>query len=178
MRNHRLLLLCLLFVLPMACAQEPQSATAEAPGTTAPYQLTLTLVVTDHGKKTIDQSYTLAAASRGKGSPFGNPSVRDTDHVPVPTAPGSSTYQYVDVGTNIDVDSLRQIDSMLGMQLRIENDAAIASDAQGQPVRRRLAYSLVPIVPLGKLTTIFSSGDGINAQKVEIQLLAQPLGAK
>jgi hypothetical protein len=160
-----------------------QDANAQPP---EPYQITVTLKITDHGKLTTDQTFTLAVANHVHGGDFDRPSVRDGDRVPIVTGGEGSNlqFQYVDVGTNIDVQNLLKLGSLLEMTLRIESSTAVPSgeashkDLPGDPILRTLRYTLVPIISLGKLTTIYSSGDGVSSQKVEIQLLANPLGAK
>ena len=180
MRNKFLILTTLFLAIPSIRAQD-KSTTAEASpqAPPEPYQLTVTLKITDHGKLTTDQTFTLTAATQVRSSEFPPPSVRDGDRIPVPTDKNGTQYQYVDTGTDIDVDHLRKIGPLLGMQLRIVNNSALPPPAtQTAPILRTLRYSLVPVVLLGKPTSIYSSGDGINSQKVEIQLLANPLDAK
>ncbi len=183
--RHRFLALTALFLaVPLVRAQDTAKASDANTQSPEPYQITLTLKITDHGKLTTDQTFTLAAANQVRGSNFANPSVRDGDRIPVATDGSNLHFDRLDVGTNIDVQNLVKIGSLVGMMLRIESNTVIPpaeaphTDVPGQPITRTLRYALVPIVPLGKLTTIYSSGDGVSSQKVEIQLLAQPLGAK
>lgn len=179
MRNKFLALTTLFFAATLVHAQDAKAPDTGPQAQPEPYQITVTLKITDHGKLTTDQTFTLAAATQVHSSEFTPPSVRDGDRIPVPTDKNGSQYQYVDTGTDIDVEHLRQIGPLLGMQLKIVNSGALPSPAsQTAPIFRTLRYSLVPVVPLGKLATIYSSGDGINSQKVEIQLLANPLSAK
>lgn len=190
--RRRFLILTMLFVAATLVqaqdtAKAPDTGPQVQPEQYQPYQLTLTLKITDHGKLTTDQTFTLAVTNRTvHGSDFDRPSMRDGDRVPITTEKtGLNTqFQYVDLGTNIDIQNLLKLGSLLGMTLRIESSTIVPpaeaphTGVPDQPILRTLKYSLVPIVPLGKLTTIYSSGDGVNSQKVEIQLLANPLGTK
>jgi hypothetical protein len=179
MRYKILVVAAFLFASQLVRAQD-QPATSEGtfPALSEPYQITITLKITDHSKLTIDQTFTLAAASEARTG-FNAPSVRDGDRIPISTGGSPLQYQYVDTGTNIDVEHLRKIGPLLGLQLKIENSGALSSPgAQTAPIIRTLRYALTPVVPLGKSILIYSSGDGINSQKVDIQLLVQPLSAK
>ena len=148
-----------------------------------PYVLTLTLKITDQGKVTTNQTYTLTALTANSNATreFSNGNVRDGDKVPVVSGgEGDKTQiQYVDTGTNIDVDSLQKNGSMLVMHITIENSAAIANpNSKEEPIIRQTRYKISPVVVSGTTSTIYSSSDAANGHKVEISLLAKPLETK
>ena len=136
MRSKVVVLAALLTATPLVRAQDadkPQpvyaqeiSKTPDATSQTQPepYQITVTLKITDHGKLTTDQTFTLAAATQGPGIEFASPSVRDGDRIPVRTGSNSSQFQYVDTGTDIDVEHLHP-----GVVIHRAQGPAFAHDA-------------------------------------------------
>ncbi len=179
MPNPRLALLAaLLLCAPLLHAQNADSSETLKPAQPEQsYLLTLTLTVTDHGKKSIDQTYTLAASQRSNPSP----SVRDGDRIPISTGTegGKSQIQYLDIGTNIDFRDLHLIGSSLAMIISVEN-SSVAPDPsdKSDPIIRNTHYSMSPVAPIGKQITVYSSSDGATGHKVEIQLLVQQLPSK
>lgn len=177
MPNPRLVLLAaLLLCAPLLHAQNADSSEAtKAAVPEQSYLLTLTLTVTDHGKKSIDQTYTLAASQRSA------PLIRDGDRIPISTGTeGNKTQiQYLDIGTNIDFRDLRLAGSSVAMFISVEN-SSVAPDPgdKNDPIIRNTHYSMSPVAPLGKQITVYSSSDAATGHKVEIQLLVQPLPSK
>jgi len=176
MHTKKLILALLLLSTPLLRAQDADKLGASQ--TAQPEQaflLTLTLKVTDHDKLITDQTYSLAANERHA------PSVRDGDRYPITTETdgGKTQFQYVDVGTNIDIRDLRFLGSSLAMTINVENSSAIPDPVlKGTPIIRNTRYAVSPVVPLGKQITIYSSNDPASGHKVEIQILVQPLPTK
>jgi hypothetical protein len=162
------LLGALLLTAPSLHAQGNDKPASILPSTEA-VQLTLILKITDGGKLTTDQTYTLTASFPN----FLTPSVRDGDRVPVATeiAGDKTAIQYIDTGTNIDVKELKSSGSTISMNIFLENSVAIADPTgKSDPIIRQARYSISPSVPLGKLVTIYSSSDEGKGHKVDIQL--------
>jgi len=174
MSRKTLVLAALLLFAPMLQAQgaeKPQ--TGDGPKPELSFLLTLTLKVSDHGKKLTDQTYTLTALTHGPG-----PSVRDGDRVPitVSTKGNDTEFQYVDTGTNIDITEVKDFGSFISMNIKVEKSAAVPNPAnKDEPIVRDTRYSISPAVPLGKTITVYSCTDVLSGHTVEIQLLAQPL---
>ena len=184
------LLLLILLASPLLQAQTEE---AKRPADTQEsYVLTLTLKITDQAKVTTNQVYTLTAVNAlhlGNGLPsfsdggkeFSSPSVRDGDKVPiVASTDGDKTQiQYIDTGTNIDIENLIKIGPLLAMHIKIENSTALPNPAsKDEPIIRQTRYSIGPAVTIGKLSTIYSSTDAVDGHRVEILLLAKPLETK
>jgi hypothetical protein len=179
MPHIRLTLAALLLAAPLLHAQGADKPPAGQDEPRESFQFILTLKITDQGKVTTDQTYTLTAINSTPGSfNFQSPSVRDGDRIPIAvnTDGDKTQIQYIDVGTNIDLRDLRKVGSLLAMHIEIENSAAIPNpEVKSDPIIRNTRYSISPAVPIGKQTSIYSSGDALNGHKVEIQLLAKPL---
>jgi hypothetical protein len=186
MPTKPLTFIALLLGAPLLCASllcppllHAQTATSSEPQNAAQpeqsFLLTLTLKVTDHGKATIDQTYTLAATP--KSAPF----VRDGDKIPITTGTegGNTQFQYIDLGTNIDFGDVHLVGSSLAMNIKVEI-SSVAPDAtrKDDPIIRNTRYSISPAVPIGKQIVIYSSSDAATGHKVEIQLLVQPAPSK
>ena len=182
MPAKRLTLIALLLCAPLLYPSflHAQTATSPEPQNAAQpeqsFQLTLTLKVTDHGKATIDQTYTLAATP--KSAPF----VRDGDKIPITTGTegGNTQFQYIDLGTNIDFTDVHLVGSSLAMTIKVEisSVAPDATNKKDDPIIRNTRYSISPAAPIGKQIVIYSSSDAATGHKVEIQLLVQPSPSK
>jgi len=183
-----------LIPLVFASASVGQAQSTETPKpaeTQESYVLTLTLKITDQAKVTTNQVYTLTALNAvrdgslssldNRAREFSNPSVRDGNRVPILTSKDGdkSEVQYIDIGTNIDIQSVQKVGSLLAMQIKIENSAALPNpEWKEEPLIRQTRYSIAPAVTIGKLSTVYSSTDAVDGHKVEILLLAKPLDAK
>ena len=107
-------------------------------------------------------------------------SMRAGSRIPIPTASYSSggekalvntQFQYVDVGVNIDVNAVHEIDRQLALDISADvTGVATGNDPNlHQPVVRQNKWQSVAFIPIGKPTVVFSS-DSLDS-KGNLQLL-------
>jgi len=186
--RSRYLLAALLLVTPLCDAQSSdKSSTSQVsqaqPTAEEPFLITLTLKTSDHGKLTTDQSYTLSVTTdHGAGlSPLtraGSGNVREGNRIPIVTGSegGKSQVQYVDAGTNIDLSNVKRMNSLVALNVKVEVSGVVPETAgKDDPILRQRVYSINPVLPVGKQVIVYSSTDATTGQKVEIQVLVQPI---
>jgi len=166
-------------LLHAQAADTPKNPSSEAshPPSEESFLATLTLKILDHAKKTTDQSYSLAIRTTPKSS-----SVREGNRIPIVSGTEGHTdqvqYQYIDLGTNIDMVNVKRVGSLIAIDIKVEISAT-AAEIEGKlgPTIRDAKYSVNPAVPVGKQVTVYSSTDGVTGRKVEIQILVEPIPA-
>jgi hypothetical protein len=147
---------------------QPQEAKPEEP---AKYvHLDFTIKELDNGKIVTTRTYsTISSAGSGGGC-----SIRTGDKIPVQSDKGTTTY--LDIGVNIDCSALR----LAGNQLTLHVTADISSQVpeaskEGLPVIRQNRWNSSVIVPLGKVTTLFSFEGATTKRQTQLDLAATPI---
>ena len=144
-----------------------QSQEAKTEESTKYVHLDFTIKELDNGKIVTTRTYsTISSAGPGGGC-----SIRTGDKIPVQSDKGSTTY--LDVGVNIDCNSLR----LAGNQLAIHVTADISTQVpdgskEGLPVIRQNRWNSSVIVPLGKVTTLFSFDGTATKRQTQLDLTA------
>ena len=103
-------------------------------------------------------------------------SIRTGSRVPVPTSGGS--FQYVDLGVNIDVHNTHEVDGKLALEVTadVSSLANGASSSQGTvPVIRTNRWQSPILVPLNKASVVFTSDSLDSKGNMRIQLTAMPV---
>jgi hypothetical protein len=147
--------------------QEPK------PDETAKYlRLDFTVKELDNGKVVAARTYS-TISSAGPGSVC---LIRTGDKIPVQSEKGTTTY--MDVGVNIDCNSLK----IAGNQLTLHVTADISNQVtdpskgpEGLPVIRQNRWNSSVIVPLGKATTLFSFEGTTTKRQTQLELTATPI---
>ena len=100
----------------------------------------------------------------------------------VPYPAGNGSYNYADVGVNIDCTRIQEINGQLLVQVNAEISSVAAggttSDAAVTPpalVVRQNRWNSVAIIPIAKATTLFSSDDLNSKRKLQLELTAPPV---
>jgi hypothetical protein len=153
-----------------SCFAQAQEAKPEEP---AKYlRLDFTIKELDNGKVATSRTYS-TISSAGSG---GSCSIRTGEKIPIQTDKGAITY--LDVGVNIDCNSLR----IVGNQLTLHITADITSQApdaskgpDASPVIRQNRWNSSAIVPLGKATTLFSFDGTATKRQTQLELAATPI---
>ena len=196
--NPRLILAALLLATPLIYAQDsaqdeqkaqkieiklvPTKEAAEPKKEPTPphepYRITITFKNTDGSKTTMQKTYTLVATTDAD-----NPSIRDDSRVPVKTSANDA--QNIQLNTDVDfIKFSKAADSVyLGLRISTQTYAGGVTTGEGyrvnmHPIINNHQYTVTPTLPIGKLTTVYSSADAANDTKEEIQVLIQPLSAK
>lgn len=140
------------------------------------YKLDFVAKELDGGKVTNSRTYSLliSNAITTKGG-----SVRVGSRLPIQSPPGTGSFQYYDLGVNIDCRPVREI----GSQLALDVNAEISSVVQGSdtaaptlpPVVRQNKWSSSALIPVGKPAVIFSSDDPSSKRTMQIEVTATPL---
>jgi hypothetical protein len=127
------------------------------------------------GKVVNSRSYSLVTLASGKD----RGSVRAGTKMPVQTgSPQSPAFQYVDVGVNIDCNSVQRLQNRLTMYVSAELSTVAPPQDKGvsmpQPIRSNRWNSPV-IVPIGKSTLLFSSDDLASTRTLQLEVTATPV---
>ena len=105
-----------------------------------------------------------------------NTSIRTGSRVPVPTS--GSSFQYVDLGVNIDVRNAHEIDGKLSLEVNAEISSLATGapyTAQGAPVIRSNRWQSPVLIPVNKPTVIYTSDSLDSKGNMQIQLTAKPI---
>jgi hypothetical protein len=139
------------------------------------YNLEFQVKEVEGGKVVNARSYYLMVSTDS------NPAVvRTGGKVPYSTSPGS--FNYVEVGVNIDCRGARERNGTLALQVSVDV-SSIAPPAEAQPAGsgpliRQNRWGSNVVVPLRKATVIFSSDDAASKRKMELELTATPIAAQ
>jgi len=155
---------------PVAVAQEKSALVP----------LKVQLVVSRHAadKKISSLPYTLWVTANNKGQT----SVRMGVQVPIPTTTVSSTgvstptYQYRDVGTNIDCTATSQADGTFNLDIRL-NDSSVSIDPKqsgdvpkGTPAFRNFASNFSILLKDGQSAQYASATDPVSGETLKVDV--------
>jgi hypothetical protein len=101
-------------------------------------------------------------------------SIRAGTRVPILT-PGTTQYNYSDVGVDIDFHSLREIGNNLSLALTADVNTVIQDPENKLPIVRQYKWNADVIVPIGKPTTVLASEDATMKRQMQLQLTATPV---
>ena len=141
------------------------------------YRLDFVLKELDENKVVSQKTYSTSMSTdeRQKGA-----LIRSGTKVPYQGAPG--TYNYVDVGVNIDCQRIQEVNGQLVVQVSAEITSVPApsgtpgeSAVPGIPVVRQNRWNSVAVVAIAKATTLFSSDDLNTKRKLQLELTATPI---
>lgn len=141
------------------------------------------LEISADGKTQDARTYNAIVASGPKSD--WTTSIRSGDRVPILTTSGAGAnantqYQYIDVGTNIDIERIESIDQTLRLRVTAtisagSIDSQVLNAAPNEPIIRQASWHSSVIVPIGKPSIIFSSDNNVDKGKIELELTAVPL---
>lgn len=102
-------------------------------------------------------------------------SVRAGSRIPVST--GATSFQYVDIGINIDARDAHEIDRQLALNLTadVSSMAATADENLRQPVVRQNKWQAAVLIPVGKPTVVFTSDALESKGSMQLMVTATPL---
>jgi len=177
-----MLLFCVALLAVVCCkmvpAQEGVKATdtPKAPELAAHYYHLEFLVqeLSADGKPVNSRSYT-TTASTDRGDL--NASIRTGSRVPVSTGVGNS-FQYMDVGVNIDVRNTHEVNGKLAISLSADVSSLASPAGLSQPsapVVRNNRWQGPVIVSLNKPTVLFKSDALDSAGNMQLVVTATPL---
>jgi len=125
----------------------------------------------DDGRVVNSRTYYTDVATVGRSS-----QVRAGTKIPVRTN-DKNEIQYLDVGVNIDCDSAHETPQGLGLHISAEI-SSIATPTSGEvpsPVVRQNRWSSEALLPIGKLTVLFSSDNLENKGRMQVEVTATPI---
>ncbi len=132
--------------------------------------LDFTIKELDNGKTVTTRTYSTISSS-GSG---GGCSIRTGDKIPVQTDKGATTY--LDVGVSIDCNSLRLVGNQLALHITADITSQVPEGSkEGLPVIRQNRWNSSVIVPLGKVTTLFSFEGATTKRQTQLDLAATPI---
>jgi hypothetical protein len=135
------------------------------------YKFDFTISEVQNGKKTNVRNYTMFL-KEGRGE---QRSVRVGNRIPIAT--GKDTFQYLDVGFNLDCHfSAADGGALLGYNFDLSSllpgDSSTSPATSGQPVVRSMRQEGSAYVPNGKPTLIASMDDINTARTVQLEVVA------
>jgi hypothetical protein len=173
----------------LALTMVPGSGFAQAPDATKTvepqkfYKLEFVVKEVEGGKVLNARTYTTTVSDNPRDS---QAQLRAGGRVPyqTTTTTGDKTlqsYQYFDIGVNIDCRAVKQVESGLSLYVSanissVPTDAVVpAAASTAPPTVRQNTWSSVTIVPLKKPTVIFSSDDPASKRQMQLELTATPI---
>jgi hypothetical protein len=162
-----------------------QGETTKPPAKARYYRVDFVVKEVEDGK-TINARTYFAIMSTANGAP--PVALRTGSRVNVPSAPGSASYQMMDVGVNIDCRAANPLEPAQGEALEAQGLLAlnVTADISSLPpaeavanapvtVTRNVRWGSAVIVPLRKATVVFSSDDVTSKRKLQLELTATPI---
>ena len=123
------------------------------------------------GKVTNSRAYGMTIATVGATT---NSSIRTGNRVPVSSG-GGGQWQYIDVGTNIDCRSAKEVPSGLALNVTADISGAATEQGAANPVIRQTKWGSDVVVALRKATVIFASDDPSSKRQMQLELTAAPI---
>jgi len=167
------LMICCVLLLAVVCARMAIAQEgAKAPEPPAHYYHLefVTQELGTDGKVVNSRSYSISASTE-KGV-----SIRTGSRVPVQNGPAS--FQYMDVGVNFDVRSLREANGKLAIDL-VADISSLATPAgvsqPSTPVTRNNRWQAPILIPLNKATVVFTSDSLDTKGAMQVVVTATPL---
>jgi hypothetical protein len=167
---------------PEASAEQPTPRAERGPTATLRVQLVLSRYQGE--KKTGSLPYTFTATAGGDWT-----RMRMGVDTPVPIGPVSSTkgsadgapspptsYQYRNVGTNIDCRAIDRGDGRYELVIRVENSSALGAERAGEvslpgaPLFRRFEANIDPVLRDGQWVQAIASADPVTGEVVKIDV--------
>jgi hypothetical protein len=108
-------------------------------------------------------------------------SIRTGSRVPIATGPSSGNanvqFQYIDLGVNMDVRNVRELDRQMTLDLTTEVSSAAESTDPilHQMVIRQNKWHSVILMPIGKATVVFSSDSVDGKGSMQVVVTATPI---
>ena len=141
------------------------------------YRLDFVLKELDESKVLSQKAYFtfMSTDERQKGA-----SIRSGTKVPYQSTSGGS-YNYVDVGVNIDCQRIQEVNGQLVVQVIADISIVPAASTPGEsavpgfPVVRQNRWNSMAVIAIAKATTLFSSDDLNTKRKLQLELTATPV---
>lgn len=127
------------------------------------------------GKPTNSRTYTTTVSTDDRGSA----SIRTNSKIPIVTgsSAGNTSFQYQNVGVNIDARGAREV----GRQLSFNLTADISSVAENrdanlhEPIIRQNRWQAVVLIPVGKPSVVFTSDALDSRGSMQLAVTATPM---
>jgi hypothetical protein len=157
---------------PAPEGQKADRSVAHAPGATLRVQLVISRFEGDRKVASLPYTLTVTADGRttrmrmGVDTPIPAP-------LPGPDGKAIASYQYRNVGTNIDCSARDLHDGRYQLQISIENSSAVTgtgSSHEGMPLFRRFDTSLDPVLRDGQGVQAISSTDPVSGEVMKIDV--------
>lgn len=134
------------------------------------YKLDFVVKEIEGGKTLNARNYSTILSTKGRPS-----SIRAGSRVPVPSAPGSSQWTYLEVGVNIDCNLPEEVAGELFVPLTVDITSIPQDAATSVPVLRSNKWTSTVVVPLKKPTLVYSSDDPTSKRQMQLELTASPV---
>lgn len=161
-----------LITLALGAVLFAQPATPQSEAKPEPKFFTLNFVVreVEGGKPLNTRAFAMTVASIP-----GNQMIRAGAKVPVST--GGTSFQFYDLGVNIDCRAVREVGSSLMMNVSAEVSSLVlpTDGALSQPTVRQNRWNSEAVIPLKKPTVIFSSDDLASKRTLQLEVTATPI---
>jgi hypothetical protein len=151
----------------LAQDDKPTAPTAESEY----FRLNFVVKEIENGKVVNSRNYSTLMPAGGKD----RASIRATSKA---TMPSGSSFQFVDVGANIDCSSMRRLQNRLAMNVEVGLSTAVPSQDKGTPTVPQIRsnrWNVPVVVTIGKPTVLFSSDDLASTRTLQLELTATPV---
>jgi hypothetical protein len=147
---------------------------AQTPEAAKFYKLDFVVKEVDGGKVLNARAYSTNISTE-KSSP--GSSIRAGSKVPYPTstAPGSTQFNYAEVGVNIDCRSATEVGNELSVIINAEVSSTAQESSMSVPIIRQNKWSSIVVVPIRKAVVVFSSDDATSKHQMQLELTAVPI---
>jgi hypothetical protein len=150
-------------------------ALAQPPDPVRFYKLDFVVKEVESGKTVNSRSFStmLAVQVPGRDSPAA--SIRAGGRVPVPSGGSNTSFNFVELGVNLDVRDLRESQSDVSLNVTADISTMAPPEGLVPPVNRHNRWSGTVLVPVKKPTTVFASDDVSSKRQLQLELTATPV---
>lgn len=158
--------------LAQATAAEKKSSPASEVAQKRYYELNFVVRELENGRVINTRSYSIIYSNE-RGS------LRAGEKVPFNSgAPGSTQWQQLDVGVNIDSRSLEEMGDRVSLCITADISSILSNGDENRapvPVLRNNRWDSRVLVPIRQPTVVFSSDDPASKRKMQLQLTVTPV---
>lgn len=165
----------LMVTMPGTSLAQQNSGAADVPAQAAvyhSYKLNFALRETDQGKIVNQRAFSLSASlSASRMNDAERSSLRAGTRLPIT---GEKGIEYIDIGTNLDVDRIKEASDGLQMFLSAQISSIPADNpaTTGPTPIRQVKASASVLAPLNKPTVVFTADDPVSKHRFELEVTA------
>jgi len=160
------------FLLPVVMLTLAGAAAAQSADPARFYKLDFVVKELDGGKPVNSRMFSAMLGLQTPGRDNSPAVIRAGGRVPVPNGTG---FNFIDLGVNIDVRDLRDVQGDLSMYVSADISSMLQDNPGAQPIIRQNKWSGIVLVTPKKPTILFASDDLSSKHQLQLEVVATPV---